>query len=145
MISKKIVLTLLSTAASVTPLSRVLSQQSDSTTRGAETLQNLCIACHQTQPSHELQEKGLAPPLWGVRDHYLEKYPDRETFVEAIVAYLPKPEADKSLMKGAIKRFGIMPPLPLPEDALKDAANAMYDAEGFQEPTWWAEHVKAKH
>lgn len=108
-------------------------------------LQYLCLSCHQAQEGHDAQRQGLAPPMWGVRDHYLEVYPEREAFVEAVSAFLQKPELEKSLMRNAAKRFGLMPVQGLAPEQLEAVASLVYDGELFKEPPWWAAHQKAQN
>jgi hypothetical protein len=39
-------------------------------------------------------------------------YPQREDFVQQIIDWVEYPDKDVSLMRGAIKKFGLMPKLP---------------------------------
>ena len=117
--------------SSIEPTSQALSQ-----------MQALCLICHSAKESHEEQMKALGPPMWGVRDHYLEHYPDENTFVKAITDFVREPSIEKSHMKGAVKRFGVMQPLALPREQLEAIARHIYRAEGFTKPSWWDEHMQ---
>lgn len=107
---------------------------------GRQLVATYCVSCHSAGDSHEQQMAGRAPPMWGVRDHYLKAYPERAAFVREMVAYLTKPDAKRSLMKGAVKRFGVMPVHPLSATQLEGAAQAVFEAAGFAAPAWWEAH-----
>ena len=108
-------------------------------------MKTLCLSCHAASPTHEQQKKGLAPPMWGVRDHYLEHHGDLEAFTHAIAAWVPHPEGEKSLMRGAVKRFGVMPGLSLPESQLSEIATLIYHGVNVEKPIWWEEHQRNHH
>ena len=110
-----------------------------------KTFQSLCLSCHNAAEDHSLQEKGFAPPMWGVRDHYLDHYPEKQDFIDAMVQWVRNPNPQVSHMKGAIKRFGLMAPLALPEDQLEAIAGLIYDGDLVEEPSWWEEHVREQH
>ncbi|MEN9841590.1 MAG: hypothetical protein RL376_1390 [Verrucomicrobiota bacterium] len=124
------------TSAAVSPLAKDASA-------GRQLVTTYCIACHANKDTQTEQQTALAPPLWAVRTRYLKQYPERAAFVEAMVSYILKPDAAKSHMPGAIDKFGIMTPLPFPPELLKDAATAIFEAEGVSAPTWWADHQQS--
>lgn len=109
---------------------------------GSRSMQSLCLACHLAQENHNLQEKGLAPPMWGVRNHYLKTYPSRDAFIEAVSNHVRSPSERKSLMKNAIKRFGLMPPLLLQDKKIGNIAAAIFEGEGVTKPMWWESHMR---
>jgi hypothetical protein len=117
------------------------SPQVSALTRSARaTLTNLCMTCHRAAESHDQQMVGLAPPMWGVRDHYLKHHPEQDAFVAALTQYVQKPNADRSLMKGAVDRFGVMMTLGLPEEQVAEIAKLIYQGELITEPSWWEAH-----
>jgi hypothetical protein len=103
-------------------------------------LTNLCMTCHRAADTHDQQMVGLAPPMWGVRDHYLKHHPDQDAFVAEMTKYIQKPDAQRSLMKGAIERFGVMMPLGLPEEQVAEIAKLIYVGDVISEPSWWEAH-----
>lgn len=123
------------TIAEAIPSSRDISS-------GSLSMQSLCMACHLAQENHDHQEQGLAPPMWGVRNHYLEEYPSRDAFIEAVSNHVRNPNKKKSLMKNAIKRFGLMPPLLLHDKDIGNIAAAIFEGKGFTKPTWWDAHMR---
>jgi len=79
----------------------------------AET-QMRCLICHgDTQAG----QKRLAPPMVMVKRHYQSL--NQEDFEKAVLAWVKKPDAKKSKMPGAIRRFNLMPAFPIPEAELK--------------------------
>ena len=126
--------TLLATALLASPL------QADEASLGKDRFKAVCMACHKLDRGPQM----LAPPVFAVQNHYLRVHPGKAEFVQAVVDWVRSPETNKSLMPGAVRRFKLMPPMPLPEDELKAIAEFLYDAR-FQEPEWYKEHFEAEH
>ncbi len=92
----------LTTALALTPLG---AQQQAAPVDGAQVFGMVCAMCHSVQPPAK-----AAPPMSHVTAYYLRKHGDTTAAATAIVAYLKKPEAARSLMPPmAIERFGLMP------------------------------------
>ena len=108
-------------------------------------MQTLCLSCHSASANHEQQEKGFAPPMWGVRDHYLEHHETLDAFTSAVASWVQSPDEARSLMRGAVKRFGVMPGLNLSEDQLTEIATLIYHGVNVEKPTWWDEHQRTHH
>lgn len=101
-----------------------------------------CFACHNPKaPSHE---EILAPPFAAVKFRYQMMYKTKEEFAQAVYDYVINPTEEKALMFGAVRRFGVMPALPLPEDQIKAIANYIYDND-VEAPDWFAEHFEEQH
>jgi len=107
----------------------------------ATLLNTNCLACHG---SNESMDSRLAPPIVAVKDHYLAQFSTKESFVDAIVQWVKKPSEDRAQMKGAVRRFGLMPMLPLSEADLKLIAEFIYDEE-LDQPGWYEEHYEKEH
>ena len=97
-----------------------------------DLIQKRCLICHGAGESHD---DLLAPPIRGVKNHYLQDYPDKEAFVEAIVKWNANPDSSNALMVGAVTRFKVMPSLQYPEDEVRAIAEFIYDNEQ-PKPTW---------
>ncbi len=106
---------------------------------GKALYQSLCASCHvpEGQPT-------LAPPLFGVKNHIMGSYPAREDFVNYVVNWVKKPDASRSLMPGAVKRFGVMPTFPYAEDQLRAVAEFIYDTD-LTMPGWYQQHYQQQH
>jgi len=94
---------------------------------GKDKLKRYCLICHTDQPAYGNHEGLTAPPFPGVVRHYKEVYSSKEEFIRAVTAYVKKPDSTRALMRGAVEEFGLMPPLPLPDDTLKVIAETLYE------------------
>ena len=74
-------------------------------------LTNTCYACHN--PKSNSHDNMLAPPLAGIKNKYLKTYPTKDLFVAQVSDYIFNPTQENALMKGPIKRFGLMPKIGL--------------------------------
>ena len=61
-----------------------------------------------------------------------------------MVDWLEKPEHRKTLMPGAIRRFGVMPPSELELKERQILAKYTYVTD-FQMPGWYREHFRKEH
>jgi len=92
-----------------------------------EMMKQFCFSCHLPQPDPSKRESMIAPPMRNVQQHYKSTYPEKEAFVKAVVDWVSKPEEEKVLMPGAVRKFNLMPPLPIGNDKLKKIATALYE------------------
>ena len=106
-----------------------------------ELVEKRCLICHGAGESHD---DLLAPPLRGVKNHYLEDYPEREEFVEALVKWNASPDSNQAIMTGAVERFGVMPALMYPENDVRAIAEYIYDNEQ-PKPSWMKKGMKHNH
>jgi len=106
-----------------------------------QKMKTLCFSCHS--PTAEMDMR-MAPPMIAVKMHYTKEYDNQEDFVRAIWDYMQDPKESNSLMKGAVKRFGVMPYMPYKEEDIKAIATYMYNNE-LEKPEWFDEHRKQKH
>ncbi len=106
---------------------------------GKSLYHSLCESCHvpEGQPT-------LAPPLFGMKNHIMGRYPAREDFINYVVNWVKKPDATRSLMPGAVKRFGVMPAFPYVEDQLRAVAAFIYDSD-LTMPGWYQQHYQQQH
>lgn len=108
---------------------------------GAKVYQSACMSCHALAA----KEEGIAPPLFGVKDHVIKAYPERTAFIQRVVAWVKAPNPNDVLMPGAVKKFGLMPAQTQISDAdLQAVAEFMYDTD-FTKPDWYAAHYQAEH
>lgn len=86
--------------------------------RGKEIVTTVCAACHTEQAPPK-----LAPPLAHVSHRYRMQLGTRDSALARMTAWIKDPSRDRALMPAmAIERFGLMAPLPLPEDMRRAAA-----------------------
>ncbi len=110
---------------------------------GEQLYKTNCAVCHGGSGDYK-STKRVAPPIAAVRMHYINTYSDKDSFIQAITEWVEKPEESNTLMKGAIRKFNIMPQLAVPtEDSEKIAA---YIFEGnIEKPKGFEAHIKEKH
>jgi hypothetical protein len=101
--------------------------------QGVSLMATHCHTCHGV--GERTMEEMLAPPLWGVRAHYLKRYPQPEAFVEAMASFLLEPENDRSLMPLAVARYGLKAPVSLAEAEMRAVAWAIYAGQ-VERPAW---------
>jgi cytochrome c len=72
---------------------------------GAQLFELVCAMCHSVNPPPK-----AAPPISHAVAYYLRTHESADSALSAMVAYLRKPEAERSVMPPmAIERFGLMP------------------------------------
>ena len=102
-----------------------------------------CSACHGDTGGMDMNKR-LAPPIAAVRLHYIGTHSDKASFVTAITAWLENQDESKTLMRGAIRKFKIMPPISVsPEDAVK-IATYIYEGK-LDKPEGFDAHVEKMH
>lgn len=106
------------------------------TDEGLLLLQKHCYTCHN--PKSKSHDEIIAPPLWGMKKHYLEAYPEKAAFEKAMIEFIQNPTEEKALMKGPIKRFGLMPKPEVSYEELQKIVSYIYDNE-IENPVW---HIK---
>lgn len=114
-----------------------------SITAGLEMLQTNCYACHN--PNTTSHDDMLAPPLAGIKNRYKNTYGTRDEFITAVSSFVSMPTEEKALMKGPIRRFGLMPKPALSDSAQIRALVAFIYDNPIETPEWFAEHYKEQH
>lgn len=93
--------------------------------QGKTKFEQVCIACHK----YERGPNMIAPPAFAIQMHYNDRFgSDEAGFRKAIVDWVKSPDEKKTLMPGAIAKFKLMPPLPLPDSDLDAIAAYLYRA-----------------
>lgn len=92
-------------------------QNSEKNLEGLVLMDNYCFACHHPEMSGGHAGR-TGPPMFKVREHYFREGISRKDFVDPILEYVQHPSQDKSKMPGAIRNFGLMPPLVIPKEEL---------------------------
>ncbi|MDQ8184669.1 cytochrome c [Pelagicoccus sp. SDUM812002] len=94
--------------------------------RGKQKFEQVCFACHK----YERGPAMIAPPAFAIQMHYGDRYgKDEAAFREAVIHWARLPDRSKTLMPGAITKFNLMPPLPLPDADLDMIAAYLYRAD----------------
>jgi len=107
-----------------------------------EVVQTNCLSCHSVSAKHE-PTNAIAPPLFAVKNH-LSEFSDRDAFIAHVSEWVKSPDAENARMPGAVKKFGLMPALPLADDVLAEISAWLYDTP-MNKPNWYAEHYLQEH
>lgn len=99
------------------------------TTKGYDLMKQKCFICHFEKPDPSRKDQMLAPPFLRIQEHYKPTYPNKEEFVEAIMAITNNPSEENTLMPGAVKKFNLMPKLVYDQEELRLIAEALYDID----------------
>jgi cytochrome c2 len=113
--------------------------QSDLVVDGLTLLKKHCYSCHN--PNTNSHDDIIAPPLAGIKRHYSDAYPEKEAFSKAMIEFVKNPTSEKSLMKGPVKRFGLMPKPVVTDQEIKEIVLFIRDSE-LEKPKWFDEHEK---
>lgn len=107
--------------------------------QGLALIPTYCNTCHGLG---ELgMDEMLAPPLWGVRAHYLASYPEPEAFVDAMTDFLLEPTREKSRMPLELAHYDLKAPVSLSEAEIRAVVWAIY-AGRVERPVWSRDYKK---
>ena len=87
-----------------------------------------CHVCH-----NQAMDPPLGPPMWGVQRRYKRNTLDNEDFVKSMVNFVKAPTLESAIHDEALSQLGLMPPMPLPDDMLKNIATYILE-EQFPPP-----------
>lgn len=111
--------------------------------KGKNVLQMHCFSCHN--PKSESHDNMLAPPLAGIKYKYKNLYSDRAEFIAKMSDFVFEPTKDNAVMKGPVKRFGLMPKTTLmSKEEVFEVVAFIYDNE-MDVPQWFPEHFEDQH
>lgn len=114
-----------------------VAQLAAASEEGKKLMETKCYLCHN--PSVPENGQRIAPPMVAVKAHYLDVYKDKESFVKGIMEFVKSPSEEKTMMRGAVRRFGLMPTQQFPEEEIRKIAEYLYDYQ-IEEPDWFKEH-----
>jgi len=87
-----------------------------------------CLACH-----NQAQEPSMGPPMWGVQRRYKKATNSDEAFIKKMASFVKAPTLESAIHDEALAQLGLMPPMPLPDEALKNIATYVLE-EQFPPP-----------
>jgi len=107
---------------------------------GKALMKSKCYACHNaTSP----QDQRIGPPMIAIKKHYITESTTKELFLKEFVSFVKNPSEENAKMKGAVRKFGLMPKQYFEEADLKAIAEYMYDYE-IEQPEWFQKHWKER-
>jgi cytochrome c len=121
----------------------VLASDGDIGGEGQQLYKTYCSACHGISGGMDMKRR-TAPPIIAVRMHYIGSYPDKMSFVMAIADWVEKQDENKSLMRGAIRKFNIMPPVSVGREDAEKIAAYIYDGD-IEKPAGFDKHFEEMH
>lgn len=101
-----------------------------------------CYVCHD--PKSSSHDELLAPPLAGIKKRYKSATSNRAEFIQKMTSFAFNPSKDAAMMKGPIKRFGLMPKTALDQPQIEAIVTYIHDNE-IPAPSWFGEHEKQMH
>ena len=110
---------------------------------GEKLYKTNCAVCHGSTGGMDLNKR-IAPPIAAVRLHYIDTYPDEASFVQAVSNWVEKQDESKALMRGAIQKFKIMPPLVVAKADAEKIAAYIYSGD-IEKPEGFEQHVEEEH
>jgi cytochrome c len=117
---------------------------SDSSVMEGEALyQTHCSACHGNTGGMDMSKR-VAPPIIAVRMHYIGVHPDKTEFIAAVAGWLEKQDESNTLMPGAIRKFKIMPPVPIARADAEKIAAFIYEGN-IEKPEGFDKHFEEMH
>lgn len=129
--------------SSVLILFSQLVQADSAIEQGRQLFIDNCSSCHGSQGGMDMSKR-VAPPIIAVRMHYIGTYPDKTSFVAAITDWVEHRDVNKSLMRGAIRKFNLMPPVAVAGSDVQKIAAYIYEGN-IDKPSGFDEHFEQMH
>ncbi len=99
-------------------------------------MEQKCNVCHS--PNASMTER-LAPPMIAVKKHYISDEMTKNKFAAAIWNWIENPSEENSKMRGAVRRFGVMPYQEFNKEEIESIANYVFDND-IEQPEWFEKH-----
>jgi len=103
---------------------------------GKKLLETNCYVCHNPTTDHDSR---IAPPMIAVKKHYISETTTKQEFISDMQEWIKNPTEEKARMFGAVRKFGVMPKTPYPEETIKQIADYIYDYD-IEQPEWFEAH-----
>lgn len=107
---------------------------------GKKLMEINCYLCHSPSAS---RDDRIAPPMVAIKKHYINEDTTKDEFILAMQSWIKNPNEDDAHMFGAVKRFGVMPKTPYPEETIRQIADYMFDYD-IEQPEWFEDHFNAE-
>lgn len=103
---------------------------------GKKLMENKCYVCHNPKASHDNR---IAPPMIAIKKHYISKNTTKEEFIASIQSFVKNPTKEAAKMRGAVKKFGVMPKQYFLEEDIEKIAAYLFDND-IDQPEWFESH-----
>ena len=108
---------------------------------GKKLMENNCYVCHNPTASHDNR---VAPPMIAIKKHYISSETTEEEFIASLQNFIKNPTEETAKMRGAVKRFGVMPKQAYPEETIKQIAEYLFEND-IEQPEWFESHFNGEH
>ena len=108
---------------------------------GKKLMETHCYLCHSPQAAED--QGRIAPPMVAIKARYIDKEGyNKEEFIKYVTSFVENPTEELALMKGAVKKHGLMPKQAFPKQSVQKIAAYMFDYQ-IEEPEWFKAHWEA--
>jgi cytochrome c553 len=118
-----------------------VQNEADIARQSKQNMENQCYVCHNPKSS---KKNRVGPPIAAIKARYMKDAATKEEFVSAIWNFVEKPSKEKAKLKGAVKRFGVMPYQKFNQQEIEAIAAFIYEYQ-IEEPEWFRTHWKENH
>ncbi|MBT8304737.1 MAG: hypothetical protein KJP09_09735 [Bacteroidia bacterium] len=118
--------------------SQIINQDNSEPHPGKKLLETNCYVCHSPIADHDTR---IGPPMIAIKKHYINNKTTKAQFIEDIQEWIKDPTEEKARMFGAVRRFGVMPKTPYPEETITQIADYLFDND-IEQPEWFEDHFK---
>ncbi|WOJ94741.1 DUF3365 domain-containing protein [Congregibacter variabilis] len=105
---------------------------------GFRALESSCFSCHSPNAA---MDNRIAPPMAAIKKHYINSNTSFEDFSRQLAAFVDNPTAENAKMPGAIRKFGVMPKMPLDSAVITQIAYYIYHSS-LEAPEWFERHYQ---
>lgn len=109
---------------------------------GKKLMETQCYVCHS--PDAPEDEGRIAPPMIAIKAHYLREETTKEEFIADLWEFVRQPGEEKARMRGAVRRFGVMPYQAYKKEDIEKIGEYLFDYR-IEEPEWFKEHWMQGH
>ncbi len=94
---------------------------------GYQIYKNSCAQCHIEKTTELTDNLSLkAPPMDAITRQIKYNYRKKEEFIQFVAEFLSQPDAEKSVCKPCIKRWGLMPRIEISDEEKQSVALWMF-------------------
>jgi hypothetical protein len=98
---------------------------------GKKAMETHCYVCHA--PKKSGNQLRIAPPMVKIQEYYIDENTTKEQFTNEFMLFMENPTLEKAKMKGAVKKYGLMPYQKFPEGVLEEIADYLYENNPMDE------------
>ena len=117
--------------------SQVIIENNEKTIHpGKKLMETNCYVCHNPETAHVNR---IAPPMVAVKMHYKSENTTKKEFISDFQDWIKNPTEENAKMYGAVRKFGVMPKTPYPEETISLIAEYIFDND-IEKPEWFDSH-----